>query len=144
VPGYELRQEIASFVLAFDSNMFPIVGQETTLTSEDASAVAARIALLESQASAGNTDLIARGSFFGRDIGFTYQNGAWLADTAAIGTITDGQLRALVGFLTPALTFTAVPPGEGLRLGVDRDGDGYADGDEIAAGTDPANPRSFP
>jgi hypothetical protein len=49
-----------------------------------------------------------------------------------------------VGFLTPALTFTAVPPGEGLRLGVDRDADGYADGDEIAAGTDPANAKSFP
>ena len=43
-----------------------------------------------------------------------------------------------------ALTLTAVPLGSGWRVGVDRDGDGYADGDEIANGSDPEDPSSTP
>jgi hypothetical protein len=40
-----------------------------------------------------------------------------------------------------ALTYTCVPPGEGNRLALDRDGDTLFDRDEIDAGTDPADPR---
>jgi thrombospondin type 3 repeat protein len=58
--------------------------------------------------------------------------------------LTDAQLQALVGSGTNALTFTCVPPGSGWRVGIDRDGDGYADGDELAAGTNPADPTSHP
>jgi hypothetical protein len=36
-----------------------------------------------------------------------------------------------------------VPPGTGTRLGIDRDGDGRRDRDELDAGTDPADPTSF-
>ena len=58
--GLELRQEISSFVLAFDTNLFPIVGQQLTLNGANAPASAARIALLEAQATAGQADLIVR------------------------------------------------------------------------------------
>ncbi len=37
-----------------------------------------------------------------------------------------------------------MPPGSGLRVGVDRDEDGWFDRDEIDAGTDPADPSDFP
>jgi hypothetical protein len=30
------------------------------------------------------------------------------------------------------------------RIGIDRDGDGYADGDELLAGSNPADPSSTP
>ena len=43
-----------------------------------------------------------------------------------------------------ALTFTCTPPGSGVRIGLDRDLDGFYDGDELAAGSDPANPLSTP
>jgi DNA-binding beta-propeller fold protein YncE len=142
--GFALRQEIASFVLAFDSNMFPVVGQQATLTWEDRSAVAARLALFEAQAAAGNTDLVVRGSIFGRDVGFVYENGSYQPDVAEAPPLTGAQIRELVGTLTSSLTFTCVPPGSGVRIGIDRDGDGYADGDEILRGSDPANPNSTP
>jgi len=37
-----------------------------------------------------------------------------------------------------------VPPGSGTRLGIDQDRDGYRDGDERDAGSDPGNPLSTP
>jgi hypothetical protein len=42
------------------------------------------------------------------------------------------------------VTFTCVPPGSGYRLGVDRDGDGHRDGDELLAGSNPADPNDHP
>src|SRR5262249_24566131 len=42
------------------------------------------------------------------------------------------------------LTFTCVPPGSGIRIGVDRDLDGVFDSREIDCQTDPADPQSFP
>jgi hypothetical protein len=127
---------------AFDSNLFPIVGQQITLTRGRRLGGRARIALLEAQAALGQTDLVAHGTIFGQRHGFTFSGGTWIADVSWLPPLTDAELRALAGF--GPLTFTAVPPGEGWRLGIDRDGDGYADGDEIAAGTDPANPSSYP
>ena len=46
--------------------------------------------------------------------------------------------------VTPPVTFTCVPVGEGSRLAIDRDGDGYADWDEKTAGTNPADAASHP
>jgi hypothetical protein len=43
-----------------------------------------------------------------------------------------------------ALTSTCAPPGSGERMGIDRDLDGALDGDERAAGSDPADPQSTP
>jgi len=42
------------------------------------------------------------------------------------------------------LTYTCVPPGSGVRIGLDRDEDGFLDGDELVAGSDPADPASTP
>jgi hypothetical protein len=141
--GLQLRQEISSYVFAFDTNLFPIVGQQVTLTKSDAAAAAARIALFEAQATAGNCDLIVRGQVRGRDAGFVYSKGAFVPDRAG-PTLSDSSLHALLGDEARSLTFTCVPPGSGWRMGVDRDGDGYADGDEIAFGSNPADPNSTP
>ncbi len=142
--GLALRQSLAAFVLAFDSNMFPIVGQQVTLTTHDSSAAAARIALLEARAAAGDCDLIVRGQIGGRERGFVLSQGSFVQDLSRAPALSDAALRALVGAITPSLTFTCVPLGSGWRLGIDRDGDGFADGDELAAGSNPADPNSVP
>jgi len=143
--GLALRQELSSFVLAFDTNLFPIVGQQLTLTRDDIAANAARLALLEAQTTAGSCDLVVHGSLFGRDAGFTFAKGVFVPDNSFTPALTSAQLVELVaGGVLDALTFTAVPVGTGWRVGVDRDGDGYANGDEIAAGSDPADRNSVP
>jgi hypothetical protein len=104
--------------------MKPIVGQQATLTAANASSLASRVALLEARAVAGDCDLVAKARVQGREQGYVFSSGAW---TSASGTLSDAQLRALVGTATDALTLTAVPPGSGWRIGLDRNSDGIAD-----------------
>jgi DNA-binding beta-propeller fold protein YncE len=125
--GVQLRRALAAYVLSFDSNMFPIVGQQVTLTAADASSAGPRITLFETSAGAGQCDLVVRGFIMGRDRGYTYSQGVFVPD-AASPSLTDSQLRGLVGNGTEALTFTCVPPGSGWRIGVDRNADGITDG----------------
>jgi hypothetical protein len=122
--GFPLRRAIVAFVLAFDSNMRPIVGQQVTLTAANASAAQSRIALLEARAAAGDCDLVVKGFVQGGEKGYVYSNGAFVSSN---GSLTDAQLKALVGAATDALTFTAVPPGSGWRIGLDRNSDGLTD-----------------
>jgi len=142
--GLGLRRALASYVFAFDTNLRPVVGQQTTLTASNANDVASRLALFEAQAAAGNCDLVVRGFIGFRDVGFTFSNGAYVPDISIVQPLTPAQLRALVGTWTHALTFTAVPPGSGWRIGIDRDSDGFSDGDELVLGSDPANAASTP
>ena len=142
--GVELRHDLAELMFAFDTNMRPIVGHQTTLTHDNAASAAGDITLLETQAALGYCDLVVKGRVFGVEAGFVWSNGAYHASTARLPPLSDSQLRALVGTLTDALTFTAVPPGSGWRIGVDRDGDGWADLDEVAAGKSPTDPGSHP
>ncbi len=74
--GLQLRQSISDFVFAFDSNLYPIVGQQVTLDGEDAAAATPRVALLEAQAALGNTDLVAHARIFGQDHGFVWTQGS--------------------------------------------------------------------
>jgi hypothetical protein len=143
--GFALRQALASFILGFDTNMFPIVGQQVTALAGQVSSASTRVALLEAMATAGKCDLVAHGRIGGRDVGFVFTNGAFQSDLTSAAPVSSATLLAQVGKGgLNALTFTAVPPGSGWRIGVDRDGDGYANGDELAAGSDPANPASTP
>ncbi|HEX8953070.1 MAG TPA: thrombospondin type 3 repeat-containing protein, partial [Polyangia bacterium] len=84
---------------------------------------------------------------FGIDAGFLYNpaGGTWQPNSMSLPGISDAQLRGLVakGAL-PSLTFTCVPLGSGVRVALDRDGDGWADADEILAHTNPADPNSHP
>ncbi|HSS01421.1 MAG TPA: thrombospondin type 3 repeat-containing protein, partial [Kofleriaceae bacterium] len=75
--------------------------------------------------------------------GFLYiGSGMYRPDRKAQPAIAEAALRDLA--LGHPLTYTCVPPGSGLRLAVDRDGDGFWDGDERAAGSDPADAASVP
>src|SRR5262249_11089591 len=58
--------------------------------------------------------------------------------------LTTTQVRNLAATAGQEITFTCVPPGSGIRIGVDRDLDGVFDSREIDCQTDPADPQSFP
>lgn len=143
--GFTAKQNLEQFMLAFDSNLAPIVGQQVTLTAASRRDVDARIDLLMVRADAGECELVAKGRIAHDEVGFLYLGGGrFRPDRQARSSILDRHLRHLVTGGGVELTYTCVPAGSGIRIGIDRDLDGALDGDERAAGSDPADPGSTP
>lgn len=140
------RRDVESFMLAFDTGMAPAVGSQVTFdgTNNGDPALSARLDTLESQADLGACDLVAKGRIGTLPRGWRYQGaGSWKPDREMDAPISSAELRALAAS-GHELTVTGVPPGTGLRMGIDRDRDGFADGDEVVAGSDPGDPLSQP
>jgi YVTN family beta-propeller protein len=148
VPGDPQRREMEAFMHAFPSNHEPIVGQQITRNASNGAVVDGRIDLLldrfdnpdnlddPDDLTAPECEVVAKGMIGGERRGYIY--------LSSEGVIADAALRALTASAGQELTFTATPIGEGFRIGVDRDGDGFRDGDEADAGSDPGNELSLP
>ncbi|WP_398577233.1 hypothetical protein [Stigmatella hybrida] len=143
--GHQAKLDMGEFLLAFDSNLAPIVGQQVTLTASQALVAGPRVDLLIARANAGECDLVAKGRISQADVGYLYVGGGlFKRDKQSHLLVADTVLRQLVYTGSGALTYTCVPLGSGQRIGIDRDLDGHLDGDERAAGSNPANPLSCP
>ena len=150
------RRDLEQFILAYDTTFAPIVGQQVTLTSANAAAVGPRIDLmiaraqtsfvLVDQPDARECDLVVKAVVGGEARGYLLNpvSGQFQSDRAAEPALTDAALRAFADTPGQTLTYTCVPPGSGVRVGIDRDEDGFLDRDEIDAGSDPADPLSTP
>jgi len=139
-------RDLEAFLLAFDTGMAPAVGYQLTFdgTNNADPTALARVDTLKGQASLSYCDLIAKGRVAGQPRGWRYMGfDMWKPDKAAQSDITTAQLIVLAG-LGSELTFTGVPPGLGPRMSIDRDCDGYLDGDERDANSDPGSPASNP
>ncbi|QSQ25255.1 hypothetical protein JY651_10125 [Pyxidicoccus parkwayensis] len=134
------RRDVEAFMLASETDLAPIVGQQITLTNANASAVGPRIDLLIARAKApfvskilgGSTyeaDLVASAAVANRVKGFLFDRvaGTWKPDDGG-ANITTAALRALANTAGQEVTFTAVPPGSGTRIALDRNLDGRLDG----------------
>ncbi len=140
--GDPLRRQVEDFILAFDSNLAPIVGQGITLGTGNAAVIGPRIDLLRARALAGECDLVVKGQLAGDERGYLLLgNGRYTTNRAGSPTLTEAALRATVTGPRKELTYTCVPPGSGTRIALDRDEDGLRDGDEADLGSDPANPN---
>jgi DNA-binding beta-propeller fold protein YncE len=143
--GEVQRRQLEAFLLAFPTNLAPIVGQQITLTTSSSPAVVARVELLRQRADAGECELVAKAQASGAEVGFVYiGSGLFRSDRRARLPITKLALQLFATVLAHPVTYTCVPLGSGERLGVDRDGDGFWDGDERDAHSDPADPTSTP
>jgi DNA-binding beta-propeller fold protein YncE len=140
--GDALRRQVEQFLLAFDSNLKPIVGQQVTLRSTNQAAAGPRINLLLARADAEDCEVVAKVHFGNEELGFLYTGqGSFTANRLGLPPIPDALLRLISVSLGLPMTYTAVPPGSGYRIALDRDEDGALDGDELDDGTDPAAPN---
>lgn len=138
--GDGVRRDVEQFMLAFDSDVAPIVGQQVTLTSTNSAVAGPRIDLLRTRASTAFTsfilgagqnecDLVVKGTIGGVPKGWQWEPGtsSYRPDDGT-ANISDAALRALATTPGQELTFTCATPGAGLRAGIERDRDGVLDG----------------
>lgn len=155
------RERVEAFMLAFDSDLAPVVGQQVTLnaTTLPLGDTVTRLATLEQSADDAFTslvlggavtecDLIVKGNIGGVDRGWLFDpaqgaSGMYEPDSALEPAVSRGDLETLAAVAGQELTFTCMPPGAGTRAGIDRDLDGSLDFDEVTNLTDPANPGSI-
>jgi hypothetical protein len=96
------------------------------------------------RAAAGDCDLTGRGWEGSTLRGWLYRNAAFSGDRSDEKPLHLEALLSRYRLTREPITLTCVPPGDGLRSALDRDLDGYLDGDELLGGSDPADPRSVP
>ena len=142
--GDVIRRNLEAFMMEFDSNLAPIVGQQITRTDSNGATVDGRIDLLVARADAGECDLVANGPVGGETRGYRYAGGVFFPDRTSEATLALAALKGAVDTAGERLTFTCAPPGSGQRIGIDRDEDGHLDRDELDAGSDPADPSNIP
>ncbi len=122
------RRDVEQFILAFDTDLAPIVGQQITLTAANATAVGPRIDLLIQRAGAPFTSLSLGGSVTECDlVANVVENGrvkGYLYDPATQDFIPDSRsmrltpnaLRTMAKVPGQEVTFTATTPGSGARI----------------------------
>ncbi|MEE9424506.1 MAG: beta-propeller fold lactonase family protein [Methylococcales bacterium] len=138
--GIVKRKQVEQFMLAFDTNLAPIIGQQVTLTRYNKKQVAPRIDLLIARSEAGECDLVAKARIGRREVGFLYRgDGRFYRDIESKHPISDESLRKNIRRRRGEVTYTCVPVGSGVRIALDRDEDGIWNGDEWNAGSKPAN-----
>jgi len=116
------------------------VGRQLTLRNPVPSA--ADVTLLNTMlalADAGEVGLVVKGRQSGLARGWAYLGGGVFQSDRSAETATSVAL-ATAGAAGSELTFTVVPEGTEIRIGIDRDRDGELDRDELDSGGDPADP----
>jgi hypothetical protein len=124
------RRRVEAFMLAADSNLAPIVGQQVTLTRKNFAAAWPRIDLLIARAALGECELVASGRISQVAKSWLFDGQAFVPDKANENPRSDAGLRALAVASGQEITYTCVPVGSGLRVGLDRDLDGVLNRNE--------------
>jgi hypothetical protein len=130
--GDTQRANASQFVFAVDSNLAPVVGQQVSVgPGVDATLSANRLSLLQSRAQAAECELIAKGVRAGAPRGWWRDpaDGLFVPDRASETALDLNQLL-LLRASNETLTFTCVPRGAGIRMGIDRDRNSVLDGDQ--------------
>lgn len=142
------KNNVSEFVAQWDTGLSPLVGLQMRATAANQSEFGAWLDLAEAQAqlAAPWVAVIGRvrtpagsplnGIAFEFDSGagqwrYHVDDGTWTDRATLTGSVLGAQTE---------IVFTAVPPGTGRRLGIDRDEDGLFDGSEATLGTDAAAP----
>jgi len=128
--------QVSTFLLAFDANFAPVVGQQVTLGANPTDAENQRLSLLMArsqvafdtpEAPPGQTvtecELVAQGRNEGVLTSYLYLGGNMFRSDAN-QMMPLSTLRARAAQPTQQITFTCVYPTGGERMGLDRDGDG--------------------
>jgi len=139
-----IRRQLHHYLMAFDTGMAPLVGRQLTVRGEMSGGDQQMLDLMTRRAAAGDCDLTARAWEGKVQRGWLFRNRVFYGDRGAEVPLALGDLLDRYRRAAEPMTLTCLPPGDGRRGAIDRDLDGYLDGDEILAGSDPADSQSVP
>jgi hypothetical protein len=128
------QTNLVAFLLCFNTGTPQGVGYSRTVTSANANApdISSDLNTLEGTlASSGKIDVIVKGTLDGVRHGLLYRAASnyYIVDSINIPPLTRSQLMTKI-LTGDTLTFMGVPPGTGLRMGIDRNANGISDADE--------------
>jgi len=145
IPDEATRQGLVDYMMEFDNDLAPIVGQQVTLNQQTRNQVEARISLLEQRAKTTfvskllggevtECDLVAIGVINGQKRGYLFDTSTsdYRSDSATESRLSSQQLVAKATENDSALTFTCAIPGKGWQLALDRNLDGILNADEVS------------
>jgi DNA-binding beta-propeller fold protein YncE len=127
------RAQVEQFVLAMPSEMANIVGQQVTVTPTNATQadVTARLNLLTARARVTSPrkecEVVAKAVISNVSRGWVYNGSSFVPDKSGEAAVSQADLVNQAVSAGAPITFTCVPPGNGTRIGVDRDNNGTLD-----------------
>ena len=143
IPNDTVRQGLVDYLMEFDNDIAPIVGQQITIHKDSSEEAKQRLALLIQRAETpfvskvlGGTvtecDLIAQGELQGERRSYLYNPADKLfnADKTVLSSLTATDIQSQLVAENSILTFTCLVPGTGQRFALDSDLDGVLNGDE--------------
>lgn len=143
IPDDATREALVDYLMEFDNDLAPIVGQQVTLTSNSHQSVEQRIDLFEQRAKkpfvskllggdVHECELIATGVVDGKKRGYFYDisKSKFRSDASREDFIAKTELLALAKQADNSLTFTCTVPGKGWQASIDLDMDGLLNADD--------------
>ncbi len=143
------QAQLEAFMIAMDSDLAPIVGQQVTLTSSNNTVADPRITLMNLRAGTNfiskvltdlnggavtECDVIAKLVESGVQHGYLREASGLFKPDDNGASISDTALRTKANTVGQEITYTCAPPGSGYRMGIDRDEDTLLDGVETGTG----------
>ena len=137
IPDETTRQGLVDYMMEFDNDLAPIVGQQVTLTANTKSWAESRISLLQDRASepfvskllggeVTECDLIAIGVIDNKKRGYMFdpKTKTYISDDAKEKRLSDIDLKNQATTNNNSLTFTCAIPTKGWQIALDNDLDG--------------------
>ncbi len=129
--GNQVRRDSEQYVLAFENDVAPIVGQQVTLTGSNAATAGPRIDLMMARAKAPfvskelggsvtECDLVVHGVQDAKVMAYLFNTSSMKFADAQGQELADEDLRALATRPGQALTYTCALPGTGRRMAFQR------------------------
>ena len=143
--GDALRRDVAAFLKCWDTGTHAAIGAQAQIggLNDSGDTAIMKRSVLQNVAQSGDGQLIARTMVDGRLRGFLLQEDGFFQSDRSKEIVSMIFLDAQASASSPVI-YTLVPLGTGVRMALDRDGDGFFDTDEVLACTDPADPQSIP
>ncbi len=127
--GRLMRRQVEAFSFVFDSNLFPIVGQQVTINSGSSDSEMEFVDLMVERAQQNECDLVGTLRIGFRQFSVLLDGHEYRVSFSREFTIAKETMDFYISKIQrsrrqSSATFTCVPPGSGERIALDRDLDG--------------------